>query len=66
MEKVLVNKSRCKGCYLCVDICPKKAISVDEHVNEKGYLPVNVDLSLCIACGSCYRICPDYVFTINN
>ncbi len=64
LSKIIVDSLRCKGCYLCIDICPKKAIQREEHVNEKGYFPIRVDEEKCVACGSCYRICPDYVFEI--
>ena len=44
--------------------CPKNAISFSDYVNPKGYNAVQVDESKCIACGTCYRVCPDYVYEI--
>lgn len=64
MEKVYTNTVRCKGCVYCINACPKDAISVSEHVNEKGYNTIEVDEEKCVCCGSCYRVCPDYVFEI--
>lgn len=66
MAKILVDTSRCKGCYLCVGICPRKAITIRHEVNEKGYRPITVSEELCVGCGSCYQICPDYVFEIGK
>ena len=40
------------------------ALSVSDFVNEKGYNTVQVDETKCVACGMCYRVCPDYVFEI--
>jgi len=56
----------CKGCGLCVSVCPEAVLTIDEsHVNLKGYYPVAVESEEnCIACLSCALICPDCIFTI--
>lgn len=66
MIKILFDPNKCKGCYLCVEACPKKAIGIDNEVNKKGYRTVTVDEGLCVGCGACYRMCPDYVFEIKE
>jgi 2-oxoglutarate ferredoxin oxidoreductase subunit delta len=55
------SEDRCKGCELCVSVCPKKILFINEDkVNSKGYHPAGVtDTNLCIGCGSCTMICPD-------
>lgn len=64
MEKIKVDASRCKGCYFCIGVCPKEAISVSSQVSQKGYAVIEVNQETCIQCGSCYQMCPDYVFEI--
>lgn len=64
MEQIKVDHSRCKGCYFCIDVCPVKAISVSEHMSKKGYAVIEVNQEKCIQCGSCFQMCPDYVFEI--
>ena len=64
MSKATTNEELCKGCKLCIGICPKKAIQSLDKVNKKGYEIVGVDPDLCIGCGMCYKVCPDYVFTV--
>ena len=64
MEKIKLNTKRCKGCYLCVSVCPVKALSPSGELGEQGYETVKVDEEKCITCGSCYRICPDYAIEI--
>ena len=66
--KVTFNLDRCKGCGLCVSVCPKHIFSLDETVtNVKGYHPSGIiDQDKCIACGNCARICPDSVITVEK
>lgn len=64
MNKIKLNISRCKGCGYCVAECPRKALRFSGNISEKGYDTVCVDEELCVACGSCYRVCPDSVFEI--
>lgn len=66
MVKVALAAYRCKGCGYCISVCPVKAISKTENKNSKGYHTVSVDQDKCIQCGSCYTMCPDYVFTVNG
>ena len=64
MEKIKLNTKRCKGCYLCVSVCPVKALSPSGELGEQGYETVKVDEEKSITCGSCYRMCPDYAIEI--
>ena len=64
MEKIKLNTKRCKGCYVCVSVCPVKALSPSGELGEQGYETVKVDEEKCITCGSCYRMCPDYAIEI--
>lgn len=66
MEKVKLITERCKGCYNCIRECPVQAIKESNKTNSKGYIPIEIDLDTCIVCGTCYRVCPDYVFEINK
>ena len=46
---VILNKSLCIGCLMCVAVCPVQAMRFTENV----YNPFK-----CIACGICTRTCP--------
>lgn len=63
---ICLNEERCKGCYYCIQACPKQALSLSGRINAKGYETVAVDREKCIGCGSCYRMCPDYVFELKE
>lgn len=59
---------RCKGCGLCVAVCPRSVLAMSEAgVNAKGYQPATVTApEKCIGCISCGLICPDVVITIER
>ena len=58
--KVVIDRERCKGCYLCVRNCPVKVLEKDTEMNSTGTYPSKpVALEKCIACGNCYEVCPD-------
>jgi 2-oxoglutarate ferredoxin oxidoreductase subunit delta len=65
-EPLDIARERCKGCGLCVVVCPKHVLTLDVSiVNELGYHPVRVtDAAACTSCVLCARICPDAVFTV--
>ena len=60
------DRDRCKGCELCISVCPKNILALDRtSTNRKGYYPAGVtDLSQCIACASCAKICPDSIISV--
>ena len=62
MKKFIVkfNGEKCKGCELCLTVCPKKIIVMSEQVNNKGYFPASIERQEeCIGCTSCALMCPD-------
>lgn len=66
MVEFTINEARCKGCGLCVSVCPKRLLKLSaDKGNDSGYHPVEMrDEEACLACGACFRICPDTVITI--
>ncbi len=66
--RVTFDENICKGCGLCVSVCPTKIISLDENkINTKGYHPATIiDKDKCIACASCAQMCPDVAITVER
>ena len=61
-----IDTDRCKGCGLCVTICPKKVLEISEKVNTKGYFPAfQARPQDCIKCALCCSMCPDVAITIS-
>ncbi len=58
--KIVIDAERCKGCQLCVTVCPHGVITICDKLNSKGYLPAEVtNTAGCTGCASCAIICPD-------
>ena len=67
MAKVTFDKDRCKGCSLCVGVCPKGIVALSHELNAKGYHPAQVtDQEKCIGCAFCATMCPDCVITVEK
>ncbi len=66
MAKVEFRDDRCKGCGLCVAICPQKIILLRQNkLNCKGFHPAGVDnMDQCTGCALCATICPDSVIEV--
>lgn len=59
MAKIKVDREKCKGCLLCVSVCPKGQLKQDERLNRKGIKPIVFLGENCSGCASCAIICPD-------
>jgi 2-oxoglutarate ferredoxin oxidoreductase subunit delta len=57
--KINIDSERCKGCGLCLAVCPKQTISISAKSNRQGYFPAETDNCECTGCGVCALICPD-------
>ena len=67
MARAIFDENVCKGCGLCVTVCPKKIVELKDHFNAKGYRPAGLsDESKCIGCAFCATICPDCVITVEK
>lgn len=68
MAKVTFNEDRCKGCRLCIEVCPKKIVQIDaDKLNMKGFHPAGVkEMDKCTGCAFCATICPDCVITVEK
>ena len=68
MARVAFNEEHCKGCGLCVHVCPKNIVAIaSDRINMKGYHPAAVtDMDKCIGCTFCAMICPDVVIEVEK
>lgn len=68
MSKAFFNEEVCKGCGLCVTVCPKNIVELNkDKLNNKGYNPAGVtDIEKCIGCAFCAMICPDCAIEVKE
>ena len=66
MANIKIDKQRCKGCCLCVAVCPRANIRMSELFNEAGrhYAEI-IDEADCTGCALCCQMCPDLAIQIN-
>ena len=63
-----IREDRCKGCELCVSVCPKCVLAINkDKPNAAGYFPAAVvNEGECVGCTSCVKMCPDVAIRIEK
>jgi 2-oxoglutarate ferredoxin oxidoreductase subunit delta len=67
VKKIIIDEEFCKGCGLCVEVCPKKLLKIGSKLNKQGYPLVEIDecdQDKCLSCALCARVCPDVAITV--
>lgn len=62
--RIIVDKNLCKGCGMCVTMCPRSVLKLSQELSERGYnypIPREED---CIGCRLCEVFCPDFAITV--
>lgn len=68
MARIRIDKERCKGCELCVTVCPRKLIRKSEEFNNRGlnFVVFQDEGSQCTGCALCALICPDVAIEVEK
>ena len=56
--QTVCDKDLCNGCMACVDRCPRHCIKVVDSIFSFNAVK---DISLCVNCGLCEKVCPNNV-----
>ncbi len=68
LNTVRLDPERCKGCELCLGVCPNglfEPAAADKEPNALGFVPVDmVWPEYCINCMRCVVVCPDDAFDV--
>ena len=67
MVKITFDIEKCKGCELCINVCPVNNIRMSKKLNKKGFHYAEIiDEEKCTGCGFCFQMCPDLVIEIDK
>jgi 2-oxoglutarate ferredoxin oxidoreductase subunit delta len=64
--KITIDIEKCKGCGLCVAVCPKGSIVICEQSNSKGDYPARPTKDECTGCALCALVCPDVAIEVHR
>ena len=56
-----INRDWCKGCGICVELCPKKVLELDDKDKVVAARPQD-----CICCKLCELRCPDFAIEVET
>ena len=68
--KIRIDRERCKGCHLCMEVCPNGRLRPDVALNLKGYTPACFhELTAegekgCTGCAQCATVCPEVAIEV--
>ncbi|MEO0252020.1 MAG: 4Fe-4S binding protein [candidate division WOR-3 bacterium] len=65
--EIEINQDWCKGCYICVKICPKQVFTISEKESFRGFKEVIPSYEdNCIGCLQCENMCPDFAIEVRE
>ena len=62
--KIKIDSERCKGCGLCIKVCPQNCIKLSRLSNRLGYFFAEPLNSCCNGCALCALVCPDVAIEV--
>ena len=64
-KEIIIDDQFCKGCNLCIEICPRNVFSRSNKRSRAGYsMPQAADPGKCSVCFLCEMTCPDLAITV--
>jgi len=62
--QIKIRKTFCKGCELCLTVCPRHVLKLSKDVNEHGFYFAMPAKNTCAGCRQCAIICPEAAIEI--
>ena len=68
--KIVVDRERCKGCGVCIPVCPQEVIITSSKLNQKWYSPAEFKENIaegekgCTGCAMCATVCPEVAIEV--
>jgi len=64
--KIKIDTERCKGCGLCIPVCPHANIAISKTSNKMGHFPAEFVDRGCTGCSLCALMCPDAAIEVQR
>ena len=58
---VEINPTYCKGCEICVQVCPKDVLSMNDRAKA-----IVINIKDCTGCLQCEIFCPDFAIDVTE
>ena len=64
---VQIDKDACKGCGICIAMCPMQILEFSDDLNNRGVRYPKVTMEeKCTKCANCMIYCPDFAVVVNK
>src|SRR5262245_6022914 len=57
--RIEIRADECKGCGLCIHVCPVHCLALQETLNRLGYTAATYLGHGCTGCSICFYVCPE-------
>lgn len=65
MPKIKIINNYCKGCLLCIPVCPCDALEASKALNDYGiHIAAFKTDGKCTGCTNCATTCPDLAIEV--
>lgn len=65
MWRVEIDQEFCKGCDICLELCPKQVFQESDEISPKGFKKrVPLFSERCVGCLICEELCPDLAISV--
>ena len=62
---VYIKQDACKGCGICIALCPVEILKFSKSLNTRGVpYPEVIDEARCTQCENCMIYCPDFAVVV--
>lgn len=64
---IAIDGELCKGCAICVFMCPRRVLKMSDSPTDKGvHIPEVKDQDQCNGCLLCELHCPDFAIFVSK